>query len=93
LNALAERSGVALQAAPSDGQASGAAAAKRQRETGVLWKLTPAKAIEPVQVKIGITDHAYTEVVAVTKGSLDTNDAVVTAAVVAKGSAGLGALR
>ena len=54
--------------------------------------------LEPVELALGITDHAYTEVAAVVKGNLQTGDEVVTGSVVAviglalhPGSAGRGA--
>jgi HlyD family secretion protein len=50
-------------------------------ETLVVWKLRSDKTLEPVQIAIGITDHAYTEVVAQIKGDLKVDDNVVTASV------------
>jgi HlyD family secretion protein len=50
-----------------------------KRETAVVWKLDANKALEPVQIEIGITDHAYTEVAAVIKGDVQVDDNVVTA--------------
>ena len=50
----------------------------------VVWKLDRDGTIEPVQVTLGITDHAYTEVTAVQHGTLRPNDQVVTTAVLAK---------
>jgi HlyD family secretion protein len=51
------------------------------RETAVVWKLRADKTLEPVQVAIGITDHAYTDVPAVVKGDLKADDNIVTASV------------
>jgi hypothetical protein len=48
--------------------------------------------MEPVKVSIGITDHAFTEVLAVLKGELKEGDAVVIRSVVSKSQAP-GALR
>jgi HlyD family secretion protein len=56
----------------------------------VVWKLHHDRTIEPVEILLGITDHAYTEVVAVTHGSLEAGDEVVTASLSSRGS-GLGA--
>lgn len=62
-------------------------------ETAVVWKLHPAdNTMEPVQVSLGITDHAYTEVSSVLKGELKEGDDVIIRSVAPKASA-LGALR
>ena len=37
--------------------------ARRRQITAVVWKLHPDNTIEPVKVSLGITDHAYTEVI------------------------------
>ena len=52
--------------------------------TTVVWKLEPDRTIAPVTVALGITDHAYTQVTAVTAGDLKPGDDVVTTAVTAK---------
>ena len=52
--------------------------------TTVVWKLEPDRTIAPVTVALGITDHAYTQVIAVTAGDLKPGDDVVTTAVTAK---------
>jgi HlyD family secretion protein len=61
-------------------------------DTAVVWKLLPDNSMEPVRISLGITDHAYTEVLAVFKGGLKEGDAVVIRSVVSKNQ-GLGALR
>jgi HlyD family secretion protein len=71
--------------------AIGAAAIKPQTDGAIVWKLGSTHALEPVQVNLGITDHAYTEVAAVVKGALGPNDEVVTTAIFSKSSAGPGA--
>lgn len=53
-------------------------------DTAVVWKLRPDKSLEPVQIELGITDHAYTEVLRISKGELRIGDSVVTASVEAK---------
>ena len=74
-------------ARPEQGQA---AAAETQSgkgpklETAVVWKLRADKSLEPVQIALGITDHAYTEVVSQIKGELKVGDDVVTASVESK---------
>jgi len=50
----------------------------------VVWKLHPDKSMEPVKVALGITDHAFTEVTAVLKGTLKEGDEVIIRSVVAK---------
>jgi HlyD family secretion protein len=70
--------------------AEGSAKGKTLIASAIVWKLGLTNALEPVQVTLGITDHAYTEVVAVLKGTLSANDSVVTAAIASKSSAGPG---
>jgi HlyD family secretion protein len=53
----------------------------------VVWKLRSDHAIVPVTVALGITDHAYTQVTAVTAGDLKPGDEVVTTALTAKSAA------
>jgi HlyD family secretion protein len=61
-------------------------------DTAVIWKLHADNSIEPVKVSIGITDHAFTEVVSVLKGELKDGDEVVIRSVVPKNQA-FGTLR
>jgi HlyD family secretion protein len=56
-------------------------------DTAVVWKFHPDNTLEPVKVSLGITDHAFTEVVAVLKGQLKESDALVIRSVVAKNQA------
>jgi hypothetical protein len=51
-------------------------------ENAIVWKHTSRGALEPVELALGITDHAYTEVVHVIKGDLRIGDDVVTGSVV-----------
>jgi HlyD family secretion protein len=51
-----------------------------QATTAVVWKLNADKSLEPVQIKLGITDHTTTEVAQVLKGSLNPQDQVITGA-------------
>ena len=46
----------------------------------VVWKLDGNKQLEPVQIKLGITDHTTTEVAQALKGTLAQGDQVVTGA-------------
>ena len=53
----------------------------------VVWKLHPDNTMEPIKVSLGITDHAFTEVLVVLKGELKDGDAVVIRSVVPKNQA------
>ncbi len=56
-------------------------------DTGVVWKLGADNALIPVKVSLGITDHAFTEVLAVLKGELKESDALVIRSVLPKNQA------
>ncbi len=59
----------------------GAASMREQRQdTAIIWKRLPDKSLEPVQVRIGITDHTVTEVVQVLKGTLNDGDDLIVGA-------------
>jgi len=47
-------------------------------ETQIVWKLSPDKQLQPVQVKTTITDYTFTAVTEVLKGQLSESDQVVT---------------
>jgi len=55
---------------------------RKQKDPTVttVWKLDANKTLEPVQIKVGITDHTFTQVAQVLKGSLNAGDTVVTGA-------------
>jgi HlyD family secretion protein len=55
--------------------------------TAVVWKLHTDNSMEPVEVSLGITDHAFTEVGAVLKGGLREADNVVVRSISAKPAA------
>ena len=81
-------------------QASGQQTNGQQATTAVVWKLNADKSVEPVQIKLGITDHTTTEVAQVMKGSLNPQDQVVTGSAAAAKTAnstaaapGMGATR
>jgi HlyD family secretion protein len=61
----------------------------------VVWKLVAGGDAQPVQVELGITDHAFTVAARVRTGRLDPGDALVTRAIQAKatGPTGQGARR
>ncbi|HYL20375.1 MAG TPA: efflux RND transporter periplasmic adaptor subunit [Gemmatimonadales bacterium] len=56
-------------------------------ERAVVWKLVSGNRLVPVQVALGITDHAYTAVTRVLAGTLQPGDDVVTTAVTARTAA------
>jgi HlyD family secretion protein len=53
-------------------------------DTAVVWKLHPDNAMEPVKVSLGITDHAYTEVIGLIEGSLKPGDDVIIRSITSK---------
>jgi HlyD family secretion protein len=69
--------------ATSRGGSKGAKGSQQQVTTAVVWKMNTDKSLEPVQIKLGITDHTTTEVVQAVKGSLNPKDQVVTGAATA----------
>jgi HlyD family secretion protein len=52
-----------------------------------VWKLHADNTMEPVEVSLGITDHAFTEVSAVLKGTLKESDNVVVRSISSKPAA------
>jgi HlyD family secretion protein len=56
-------------------------------DVGTVWKLRPDQTLEPVRVRVGITDHTLTEVAEVLRGTLKENDALVTGTLAASGGA------
>jgi hypothetical protein len=46
-------------------------------ESAVVWRLHSDKTLEPIEVSLGITDHAYTEFTAVLNGQLNEGDSVI----------------
>lgn len=56
-------------------------------ERAVVWKLLNERDAEPVEVTLGITDHAYTEVTKVLVGTLKPGDDVVTSSVTSTSTA------
>jgi HlyD family secretion protein len=53
----------------------------------VVWKLRANNTMEPVEVSLGITDHAFTEIGAVLKGNLKESDNVVVRSISTKAAA------
>jgi HlyD family secretion protein len=63
--------------AAANGPAAGAPRPVRA-EIAVVWKLLADRSIVPVQIALGLTDHAYTEVTHVMKGTIAPGDELVT---------------
>lgn len=86
LSALLQKAGIAdngsrgSRKGAQKGHSSGEQSSGNQAQTAVVWKLSGQKQLEPVQVKLGITDHTTTEVAQVLKGALNNGDQVVTGA-------------
>jgi len=67
--------------APGGGRpasATPAASAGPRYDTQVVWKLRTDKSLEPVQIKTGITDHTFTELIQKLNGDLEPGDDLVT---------------
>ena len=79
---LYQKAGIAA----SSGRGRNAGQSQDQAATAVVWKLAADKQLEPVQIKLGITDHTTTEVAQVMNGSLSQGDQVITGAVAANKS-------
>jgi HlyD family secretion protein len=76
---------VAIASEPhSQGGGISDSAAALRGDRAIVWKLVSDNVIVPVEVALGITDHAYTEVTAVVGGDLRPGDDVVTTAVGSK---------
>jgi HlyD family secretion protein len=93
VQALYTRYGIEAGRSDSAGDDSGARGPRgpargrgAHAQTVVVWKLVGDRAIEPVEIALGITDHAFTEVMSVVKGTLRPGDEVVTAAVTSRAS-------
>ena len=75
-----------IESEPAE-KGSGAPAGGRREarsERAVVWQLRADGTIEPVEVALGITDHAYTEVRKVLRGAVKPGDEVVTSAITSK---------
>src|SRR5689334_2366613 len=89
ISALLQKQGITDTSNHTGRKGSSATQQKPQAQatTAVVWKLNGQKQLEPVQVKLGITDHTTTEVAQVLKGALNPGDQVVTGAASATKSA------
>jgi HlyD family secretion protein len=100
ISALYQKAGINASGAGRKGGKGSQQASGQQTSTAVVWKLNADKTVEPVQIKLGITDHTTTEVAQVMKGSLNPQDQVVTGSAAANKTAaatsaapGMGAAR
>jgi HlyD family secretion protein len=82
---VATRTSGVAQAAEQPNPAGSNLPRSSKGDTAVIWKLLPDKTLEPVKISLGITDHAFTQVVGVLKGQLTESDALVIRSVVPKG--------
>jgi HlyD family secretion protein len=73
-NGITATAGKGRKSGQQQSQTSGQAPAT----LAVIWKMGANKQLEPVQIKLGITDHTTTEVAQVLKGSLSAGDQVIT---------------
>jgi HlyD family secretion protein len=88
VRALYAKFGIDAQS-ESAAQASATAGPRKggHAERAVVWKLLGDGSIEPVEVALGITDHAYTELTKLLKGDVKAGDEVVTSSIASKSSA------
>lgn len=87
-----ERKKASNDSSAANGTAQGSGGMQNQprtprADTAVVWKLHRDNTMEPVKVSLGITDHSYTEVAAITKGELKEGDELIIRSVVQKSSA------
>jgi HlyD family secretion protein len=80
--------------AHAEGTQGGGGAADSAQQThtpradvAVVWKLRPDKTLEPVRIRVGITDHTVTEVAQVLRGQLNEGDELVTGGMTASSGA------
>ena len=78
ISALYQKAGINAAGAGRKGGKGAQQGSGQQASTAVVWKLNADKSVEPVQIKLGITDHTTTEVAQVVKGSLNPQDLVLT---------------
>ena len=87
---IAERGDTAKRGTPGRSTRASAstpsAATPTPDSAAIVWKLQDDGSIEPVQVTLGITDHAYTEITRLVTGTLSSGDDVVTGALSARSS-------
>jgi HlyD family secretion protein len=80
------------QAATPTATASQTQSRLPKTDTAVVWKRRADNTLEPVKVSLGITDHAYTQIMSVLKGELKEGDELIVRSVLPKGQT-LGTVR
>lgn len=83
IRSLYAQFGIAANASENAGSS---ASTSGHHESAIVWKVGNKGALEPVKIEIGITDHAYTQILGVDAGTLAEGDEVATASI-AKASA------
>jgi HlyD family secretion protein len=58
--------------------AGGAGKQAKDPTMATVWKMAANQSLQPVQIKLGITDHTFTQVVQVINGTLNPGDQLVT---------------
>ena len=79
--ALYQKNGIDLGASGKGRGQKGSASQQSstaQTDLAVVWKVSADKALVPVEIRTGITDHTYTEVTQVVKGDLKVGDQLAT---------------
>jgi HlyD family secretion protein len=76
---------------PSTGGAAGSSTSGKpasgpKNEARLVWKLISGRTIEPIRIKIGITDHTNTELLQTLNGSLTSGDSLITGVAQNRGS-------
>ncbi len=79
------RAAAARRPQPEEGAQPGGAAGddgppQPRPDVAIVWKLRPDKNLEPLRLRLGITDRTVTELVEVLKGELKEGDLLVTGA-------------
>src|ERR1700722_13308491 len=77
IRALYARYGIEAETSQEESGRATRHAAKR--EAAIVWKSRSGGVLQPVKIEVGITDHAYTQIVRVITGVLSEGDDVVTA--------------
>jgi HlyD family secretion protein len=84
VRAVYAKYGISVDDEPDDGTAAPSAKQLARAERTIIWKHLTNGTVEPVQVALGITDHAYTELTHVVTGDVQPGDEVVTSAITTK---------
>jgi HlyD family secretion protein len=76
----------ATQTGPPAGGATQNPPRAPRSDNAVVWRIHADNSMEPVKISLGITDHSYTEIIALLKGELKEGDEVIIRSVVPKSS-------